>query len=143
MPEAWVVREIGRQELLRDLMRQVYDQNDLISGNGNHFMFNLGTVILYYLHTERHLSHLLDPEAFTEKGEKRWFNDKVWPRINSFSRTRIEQDALIATFLEKHLLPALLRQFSSELQRQEFEEPERIFKAKGAMEEVPFPEEEN
>lgn len=64
----------------------------------------------------------------------------VLPTITDFSRSLAERNALMARFLEKHVLPAATSPLHSALQREEFESPETIFRAKGAMEEVPLPE---
>ena len=66
--------------------------------------------------------------------------EKALPEFRRFARSEKERDALFAMFLENHVLPTALSRVFSDLRREEFEHPETIFYAKGAMESVPFPD---
>jgi len=125
--EAWIVRDIERQELRQRLMREAWKAAE---ENGGRFLLRLAeTIVAFLVHKSKRNMPVTSGQFLFEK---------VISEIERFARSPAENWALLAMFLEKDLLPSALNSYYAELQRQEIEEPEVIFHAPSAMSEVPL-----
>lgn len=140
MTEAWIAREIQRKDILDQLMQAVYDCAEKNFEKEPNFLLLLASAITMALDQ--------NPSRKLARRAKAWpavnaawrvYDDKIYPRIASFSRSSAERDALVAAFLRDYVLKAALDPFFRELQREEIICPEKIFRTKSAMEKIPFP----
>jgi len=127
--EAWIVRDMERQELRQKLMREAEAWEETEENRGR-FLLRLAEAIAALL---VHKSEMRVPPTRASA----FLFGKVTPEIESFARSEAEYWAILAMFLEKDVLPSALSSYYAELQRQEIEEPEVIFRAPSAMSEVP------
>jgi hypothetical protein len=138
MPEAWVLRESQRQELIRSLIDKIYDEEDRDRERKpneiNDFFSKITIFVVDLLTHSDKVPHLL------QSGFESWFRIEIYEPVRIFSRSDIEKNAIFAQLLEKHLISSIIGRHISELQRETMDDPEKILLAKSAMEEVPYPE---
>lgn len=128
--DAWQMREMQRQRLLEGLMCETWDfVNQGSEVTEEEFFTRLAMEVCRWLSNPVGLR-----EQYT--AEEEFLHVPILSQLNEFSRSYEERDALLAKFLEKHVLPAALSRYYSELQGQEFENPQLIFGAEHAMDEV-------
>lgn len=141
MSEAWVVRESERQTLLENLMRAAFEkEREAINGSSWFFLLLSAAIIRHLLSRRRPgrgsaLSSLTAGWLFLESVLK-FFTQEVLPKIQEFSRTESEADALLVRFLER-ILQSGLTPFPAALMREEIFNPQEIFLAPSAMSEMP------
>lgn len=131
--EAFTKRGLERQELLEGLFRDLLSEE--ARRDESTFLFGVADVISKYLQQRRHNSprHVLcgvDESVSFCAG-------LALERIRTFSRSQMEDDALVAELLRKVVESETIH-FLVELQREESSDPERIFHEPSAMAEVPI-----
>ena len=126
--EAWAVRETERSEFLRELFGEAREAEE---SSDRPFLLHLIKAIVDYM-----LGDVNQANPATG-----FLLNKVLLDIKDFSRSRTEAEALLAMLLRKHIVPAMLIERLTALEREETDKPELIFQAPSAMHEAPFPRE--
>ncbi len=126
---AWQIRESQRQRFLEGLMREAWGAADeLAMGGDREFFKALSAEIICFVVT---------PSApWISASTHDFLANVVVPLMRTFSRSHVEREALLARFLEEHVLPEALSHRYRELRHQELEDPELVFHAKRATDEV-------
>lgn len=134
---AWQVRESARQTLLEGIQRDIIRKEEDLGRS------NLQRTLLYVLNreltfAESEVGNNYPSDIRLDIGEKAFaFFYEVFQSIRQFQRSKKEGDFLFAKLLE-WTAGEIARPYHSALLRQEIRQPERIFGAKGAMDEVPL-----
>jgi hypothetical protein len=133
MTEAFMKRGMERQQLLGGLMRDLLMEEE--RREDPTFLFEVGDVISEYLRQRRHNSPRHASREISE--DISFCAGLILERIRVFSRSQVEDDALVAEMFRKIVESETIR-FLVELQKKEFSDPRLIFHAPSAMAEVPI-----
>jgi|SRR3989344_427342 len=128
--EAFTKRGMERQNLIDHFMRVAHEEEE--RRDDPTFLFMLVLAISEYLQRRRLNS---PPRSITQ--EDGFLAGRFLIPIGIFSRSRREEDALLAKLLEQIVRSAVLH-FHSQLQQEESYDPETIFRAPSAMTEMPI-----
>ena len=130
---AWQVREYQRQQLLEKLLREACDLQDRSGGEGgNYFLLEIALAVLQELEGPGHSGN-------RSIVSQKFFDTVVLPQVKDFSRSDEECQALLARFVQKHLLSSALNSIHGKLVSQEVHEPLKIFGVADCNTEVELP----
>lgn len=124
MSDAWMVRGSERQELLEKLKQRVMEIEESPLSS---FNYELVEVCLAFLKDETITPSEGEADQF-------FFND-VLSAISEFSRAEEECKVMICDFLQ-WLIESIISRFRSDLLRKEVAEPQTIFHASSATEQI-------
>ena len=140
--EAFAKRRYERQELLRQLMQEVFNVEE--SSGGKESMsqeerigFNLDLVQVLAAHLKGRIEPHKRADDIDHFASSFFFREEILPRVASFSRADEETDQLLCELMGK-LQASVGIHFQSTLSRLESLDPQRIFHAPSAMAEVPI-----
>lgn len=128
--DAWQIRESQRRELLYELMQEAVRAEEESGSSANSFMLGLAHEIL-----TRFMTSGASPHGETLPWDK-FLEEVVRPRVREFARSKEEEIALMAGFLEQHVLQDALSPYYHALRRQEVDNPQLIFHAERATDEI-------
>lgn len=138
--EAWVVRDIQRRRIVETLQQKFFKLDDEINPNP----WNPEEADAPFLDVAGQffveLENRRGPFNSPERHRLEWFVKEACAKIDKEARSPEEANVLISMLAQKLLISGL-NSFQSNLQRQEMEDPKRIFNAPSAMHEVELPPE--
>ncbi len=120
-------RESQRQKLIGELIQSTYREKSKLKDKTFHL--KLASVIAEYLKNRQ--EGIVQPETQSDDIGT-FFGGSIVYIIRNFVRTRVEEDALIAQFLENIVSVAVCR-IEADLIFQEISEPERFFDISSAV----------
>lgn len=139
--EAWVRRDIERRNVLDRLQKHFFNLDDKLNPHSDTAEKAdapfLAVATLCLAEAARRRGDSLSAESLEELKK---FLKEACEEIDKFARSPEEAQKLIAELSGKFLVSGL-SSFHANLQRQEMEDPKRIFHAASAMSEVDLPSE--
>lgn len=139
MPEAWMVRESQREDLVRSIMQKVYEEDDKCKdlGYSKTFLLDLAKRMTeYFIRRQEGLSSNLN---YTGKLDRVgiFFNNHILFVISEFSRAPEEKEFMLVKLL-KNIINTGLEGFLKELLCLEIAEPEKVFNTPSVTSEMPL-----
>ncbi len=141
MTEAWAKRGSERQELLQELMQEVYkaeeEGGNKIMGGEERIGFELDLIQVIAAHLKQRIDPQDRPDDVDRFASSFFFRDDLLPRVTEFSRAEEENKWLLFELMEK-LEKSVGSYIQGKLLRLEQSNPQQIFQAPSAMTEVSF-----
>ena len=137
MAEAWIQRGCERQQVQEKTHRDIFELDDKhLAWEENRYQAcaYLGSLIINYLFGQQIPDSSL--AGSYQRIAEDFFAVTVFPRYAEFSRAKEETEAMLAKLAVWLIEEHSLIQFQKALSRKEFSEPEVIFMAPSAMDEV-------
>ena len=123
MLEAWIIRGMEREKIIKEVMGLIYEK----AGDDNNIFFEI---------VEIATRHLRKKSGYTGRiSTTELFFNKILPLVQRFSRASEEERFIVAEISKKALNSGLMDCYSF-LAKLEIDNPERVFCASSAMSEI-------
>jgi hypothetical protein len=141
MPEAWMVRDMERNNALESMKRDVLDLEAKLGREQVHvpLVMLIITQLCAELHNGRGVEEVLSGVDYHRaSGPYRLFYSKILTAATSFSKNPEEQNILLCRLL-KFAVESFTFRFQTDLHQAEFNQPHRFYDGHGPMDEVEMP----